>query len=132
MFQFPASGANGGLVLAWRLGVHLKCFCANKNHISAWCYSDPPHSPWIISCVYGPPARSDKQAFWDWFTSIGTTFDAPWLCIGDFNSVLSQSDKLGGRPVNNSSTRYFRSSVDQLGMIDLGFAGNPFTWCNNR
>jgi hypothetical protein len=45
---------------------------------------------------------------------------------------LSQSEKLGGRPINNSSTRNFKSFVDQLGMIDLGFAGNPFTWCNNR
>jgi hypothetical protein len=74
--------------------VDLKCFGANKNHISTWCYSDPSHSPWILSCVYGPPAISDKQAFWDWFTFVGTNFDAPWLCIGDFNSVLSQSEKL--------------------------------------
>jgi hypothetical protein len=70
--------------------------------------------------------------FWDWFTSVGTKFDAPWLCIGDFNYVLSQSEKLGRRLVNNSSTRNFRSFVDQLGMINLGFAGSPFTWCNNR
>ena len=109
----------------------LKCFSANKNLISAWCYSHPPHSPWIVSCVYGPPTRSDKLAFWDWFTSVGTNFDAPWLCIGDFNSMLSQLEKLAGRPVNNSSTKNFRNFVDQLGTIDLGFAGNPFTRCNN-
>ena len=128
MFQFPTSGASGGLVLAWWPGVDLKCFSANKNHILAWWYSNPPHSPWIISCVHGPHAKSDKQAFWDWFTSVGTNFDAPWLCIGDFNSVLSQLEKLSGRPVNNSLTSNLKNFVDQLGMIDLGFAGNPFTY----
>ena len=26
----------------------------------------------------------------------------------------------------------FRSFIDQFGMIDVGFVGNPFTWSNNR
>jgi hypothetical protein len=54
------------------------------------------------------------------------------MCIGDLNFVLSQADKQGGRPVINSSCCSFKNFVDQMGLIDLGFAGNPFTWCNNR
>jgi hypothetical protein len=45
---------------------------------------------------------------------------------------MSQYDKLGGRLVINSATCNFGSFVNQIGLIDLGFAGNPFTWCNNR
>jgi hypothetical protein len=26
----------------------------------------------------------------------------------------------------------FRGFINQLGLVDLGFVGNPFTWCNNR
>lgn len=102
----------------------LEFFILNKNHITVWCYSDPLHSPWILFCVYGPLVRSDKQAFWDWLTSVGDNFVAPWLCIGDFNYVLSEFEKLGGRPVINYATCNFRSFVDQIGLIDLGFAGN--------
>jgi hypothetical protein len=48
----------------------------------------PPNSPWILSCVYGPPNKRDRRAFWDAFASIGEGFEASRLCIGDFNSVL--------------------------------------------
>jgi hypothetical protein len=56
----------------------------------------------------------------------------PWSCIGDFNIILSQSEKYGGRPFACSSNAPFRSFLDSFGMIDLGFSGNPFTWSNKR
>jgi hypothetical protein len=132
MTQVAPIGTSGGLVLSWRLGVDLECFVTNKNNFSAWCFSDPPHSPWILSCVYGPPDRRDRLAFWDSFESIGSLFEASWLCIGDFYSVLDQSKKLGGKPVSSSSNYPFKSFIDLFGMIDLGFARNPYTWCNKR
>ena len=70
--------------------------------------------------------------FWESFASIGDSFEASWLYIGDFNSVLAQSEKQGGRPVTSSSHCPFRSFINHFGMIDLGFAENPFTWSNNR
>jgi hypothetical protein len=125
-------GTCGGLVLAWRLGVELECFPTNQNNISAWCFSDPPNSPWILSCIYGPPKKCYKPAFWDSLTTVGEDFVSPWLCIGDFNFILDQSEKIGGRPVASSSHCPFRNFIDQLGLVDLGFVTNPFTWCNNR
>ena len=76
MSQVAASSSNGGLALAWHPGVDLKCFASDKNNISAWCFSDPHHSPWILSCVYGLSNRRDKRAFWDSFASIGEGFEA--------------------------------------------------------
>jgi hypothetical protein len=93
-----------------------------SNNILAWCFSDPPQSPWIFFCVYGPPNRSDRSAFWDYFASIGDSFEASWLCIGDFNSILVQSKKQGGRPVASSFHCRFKRFIDHFGMIDLGFA----------
>ena len=40
--------------------------------------------------------------------------------------------KIGGRPITSSSNCSFRKFIDHFGMIDVGFAGNPFTWSNNR
>ena len=89
-------------------------------------------SPWILSCVYGPPDRRDRMAFWDSFENIGSLFEASWLCIGDFNSVLDQFEKMGGKLVSCSSNCPFRCFINLFGMIDLGFATNPYTWSNNR
>jgi hypothetical protein len=132
MTQVAPIGSSGGLVLSWHPGVDLECFVTNKNNITIWCFSDPPHSPLILSCVYGLPDKRDRLVFWDSFANIGNLFEASWLCIGDFNSVLDQSKKLGGKPVSSSSNCPFRSFIDLFGMIDLGFVGNPYTWCNNR
>jgi hypothetical protein len=82
--------------------------------------------------VYGSPDKRDRLAFGDSFSSVGDLFEASWLCIGDFNSILDQSKKLGGRPIASSSHCSFKSFIDRFGMINLGFARNPFTWCNNR
>jgi hypothetical protein len=127
MTQVAASSSSGGLVLPWRPGVDLECFTSNKNNISVWCYSNPPQSPWILSCVYGPPKRMDRLDFWESFAAIGNGFEASWLCIDDFNSVLDQSEKIGGKPISSSSNYSFRKFIDHFGMIDVGFAGNPFT-----
>jgi hypothetical protein len=132
LFQCAASGASGGLVLAWRPGVVLDCFASNKNSISAWYTSDPPNSTWLLSCVYGPPDGREKAIFWESFASVGESFDGPWLCIKDLNHVLDQLEKLGGRPVASSSNFPFKHFIDLFGMVDLGFSGNPYTWCNNR
>ena len=119
MSQVVASGSSGDLVLSWRPRVDLECFISNKNNISAWCYSDPPQSPWILSCVYSPPNKSDRLDFWDTFAAIGDGFEAFWLCIGDFNSVLNQSEKIGARPVTSSFNCSFRKIIDHFGMIDV-------------
>jgi hypothetical protein len=46
--------------------------------------------------------------------------------------VLDQTEKLGGYPVSSTSNCPFRNFINLFGMIDLGFAGNPYTWSNNR
>ena len=59
-------------------------------------------------------------------------YHGPWLCIKDFNMILSQSEKYGGRPYACSSNDAFHGFLDSFGMIDLGFTRNPFTWSNKR
>ena len=132
MTQFAPTGSSGRLILTWRPRVELECFISNKHNNSTWSYLDPPNSPWILSCIYGPLDKRDKLAFWDSFTSIDEGFVSPWLCIGDLNSVLDQFEKLGGRPVASSSLYPFKHFIDHFGLVDLGFVGSPFTWCNNR
>ena len=83
-----------------------------------------------MSCIYGPPEKLNKPAFWDSPTIVGDDFVSP--CIGDFNFVLDQFEKLGGKLVASSSHYLFRGFTDQLGLVDLVFVGNPLTWCNSR
>jgi hypothetical protein len=132
MLHAPPSGTKGGLLLAWRHGVDLVCCSSSTNILSTWCYSDPPDSPWLLSCIYGPPVHKNKTMLWDSLLDVGKDFHGPWLCIGDFNMILSQSDKQGGKPFASSSSDAFHGWLDSCGMIYLGFSGNPYTWSNKR
>jgi hypothetical protein len=132
MSHAPPTGSKGGLLLAWRHGVDLDCFSVSDNTIYAWCYSDPPNKPWLLTCIYGPPERKNKPRFWDSLLAEANNYFGPWMCIGDFNRILSQSEKYGGTPFACSSRDSFYSFLDSFGMVDLGFSGNPFTWSNKR
>ena len=57
----------------------------------------------------------------------------PSLLLGDFNCLLYFSDKMGGKPFYiDHDVKEFRNFVSSNGLIDLGFVGPKFTWCNNQ
>lgn len=79
-----------------------------------------------------PPIPIKRPDFWDTLTTIGSAFTGPWCLLGDFNALLSQADKLGGRPVSSSSSGGFQRFITDFGLIDVGFLGHPYTWSNCR
>jgi hypothetical protein len=57
----------------------------------------------------------------------------PWLCLGDFNFIISSLDKRGGRCfAASTSGGLLANFINQKGLIGLGFSGNPFTWSNGH
>ncbi|XP_073101452.1 uncharacterized protein [Elaeis guineensis] len=63
----------------------------------------------------------------------GMDFGYPMLLIGDFNVITDSTEKRGGRGFNaDIEVREFRNFVNSSSLIDLGFSGSAFTWCNNR
>ena len=55
-----------------------------------------------------------------------------WVCLGDFNEILSNSEKWGGPERPQQQMEGFRRVVNGCGFIDLGYEGPKFTWCNQR
>jgi hypothetical protein len=62
----------------------------------------------------------------------GVDISVPWLCIGDFNAITSFIDKLCGHSFNCYFDNCFSNFLNTMGMIDLGYSGNPCTWSNHR
>lgn len=57
----------------------------------------------------------------------------PTMVVGDFNCILRSEEKRGGRPyTENISFRECAHFLQSNGLVDLGFIGPCFTWCNNR
>jgi endonuclease/exonuclease/phosphatase family metal-dependent hydrolase len=63
---------------------------------------------------------------WQWCPN------APWLILGDFNSMLSQADKHNGVSVSSYEVADFRNCCSDLGLYDLNYTGCHFSWTNGR
>jgi len=130
--QAPPSGSRGGLLIAWHSDIKLTSLFVSPNLICVHYFSNSPDVQCLISFVYGPPYQKHGYDFWSQLAEFGSDSSVPWLCIGDFNSITSSLDKLGGRPFNGCSKNDFGHFMNSFGMIDLGFSCNPFTWSNHR
>jgi hypothetical protein len=131
-FDFPPYGLQWGLYMTWKTGVDVEPVRINKNCIFCLVFSDPSHSPWLLSGVYAPPTSQNRSIFWDFLSNLGNSFGGAWLILGDFNSILSSSEKSGGRDFGSASHGNFADFVNSNALVDLGFVGNKFTWSNCR
>lgn len=58
--------------------------------------------------------------------------DLPWLCVGDFNKIVKAEEKMDSALRKERQMVEFREALNFCSFHDLGFAGSPFTWCNNH
>ena len=69
---------------------------------------------------------------WDAIRYLRAQDDLPWICVGDFNEALFQTDQLGGSQRAFSQMEDFRDCLADCGPADLGFSGYPYTWDKKR
>lgn len=43
-----------------------------------------------------------------------------WCVLGDFNEIVTQDEKLGGKPRPKKQMEDFRLALDRNGLVDLG------------
>jgi hypothetical protein len=84
------AGRSGGLALWWRDGVEVS--------VRPWCqyYIDAQikfeDKTWRFTGIYGEPRTEMRNKTWECLRYLRAQDDLPWLCAGDFNEALSQSE----------------------------------------
>ncbi|KAH0684385.1 hypothetical protein KY285_021899 [Solanum tuberosum] len=84
-----------------------------------------------ITFVYAKCKDELRRPLWDRFIHLSTV-KILWCTMGDFNVITSIDEKKGGIPYNMNKSFEFISVIEESGLIDLGYSGSQFTWCNNR
>ncbi|KAL3617220.1 hypothetical protein CASFOL_038967 [Castilleja foliolosa] len=120
------------LILAWNDKVNITPLLLNNNFLHSQVTHNNNSVSRLLTTIYAPCNPSKKSAFWDLIDAFNISDNSSWLMVGDFNDITSQSEKKGGLPYASSSKHSLYDNLDSLGLIDLGFAGNPFTWSNQR
>lgn len=93
-------------------------------------YDDPSRQSWALSFIHCPADNCLKEDFWTNLSQVGERFGGPLVILGDYNIVLDQSEKQRGRLVGSSSTNGMYQMVLTHGLVDSGYVGSSFTWCN--
>ncbi|KAH7848443.1 hypothetical protein Vadar_002760 [Vaccinium darrowii] len=116
-------GLSGGLVLWWDTDVKLDVEFNSKNYMHVIVSEIASRKVWAGTFVYGCPARAGRNIVWEEIRRIARAELLPWLCIGDFNQVLCNNDKMGGNYPNQSAISLFHELISDCGLIDLEFKG---------
>ena len=117
----------GGLVLFWKTSVEIDIESSSVNHIDATVNKNS-NDPWRFTGFYGELETHKRQESLDLLRSLHGRNSFPWLCAGDFNEIIKQLEKKGGRLKPYAQMQIFRDALDESELTDLGFKGFPYTW----
>ncbi|XP_074291011.1 uncharacterized protein LOC141617750 [Silene latifolia] len=81
--------------------------------------------------VYAFNGIQDRAPLWDHLRKIAGQVDGPWAIAGDFNCVLSATERVGDN-TPTSEIEPFRSCVDDCEVVDIPAIGSLFTWNNKQ
>lgn len=87
---------------------------------------------WVASFVYASPVEQIRESLYTYIEEMSRFISMPWMLIGDFNQVMYQEDKKGGRPVGGPSTERMQHLIDICALMDLPYTGPRFTWSNGQ
>lgn len=122
-----AQGHSGGLALLWKnegschirsSGTNFIDFEVENEQVGRWRYTG----------YYGCSERSRRRISWDILRGLAGESSLPWCILGDFNDMLVEGEKKGGRKQPIGLLTGFRKAINDCGLVDLGFVGEKFTW----
>ncbi|XP_074328097.1 uncharacterized protein LOC141666010 [Apium graveolens] len=83
---------------------------------------------WRYTGYYGFPERSKRSEAWRMLKQLAIDFVLPWCIIRDFNDMMTEDEKKGGRCHPRALLNGFSETTMECGLLDLGFTGDKFTW----
>ncbi|KAK4706667.1 hypothetical protein R3W88_033767 [Solanum pinnatisectum] len=125
------SNRNGKIWLLWSNEITGNIQKNSEQHITGEFKHTDLADKFMVSFIYAKCKEHMRRPLWDRLLHSASR-DIPWCTIGDFNVITNMEEKIGGMPYNMNKSLEFISVIEACGMIDLGYTGLPYTWCNQR
>ena len=90
-----SSGKSGGLALFCIDEVKVELLSYSSGHIDARVRLANAMEAWFWTGFYGNPRTEKRKDLWTLLERLSQNRLDPWICIGDFNEILYQSEKKG-------------------------------------
>jgi len=125
----PSMGLSGGLVVLWKPSVHISVSFNSPNLVD--CYVQSNEVGFNLSFVYGHPNPSHRNNLWERLERLAVNRNGqPWFILGDFNELLGNHEKIGGRIRPEASFRHLRQMVRTCDFTDLNNIHFFFRYAN--
>ncbi len=129
--EVPRIGLSRGLALGWHQEFQFQVLIKSPNIIHTEVL-DPKGDNFSLTFLYGHPTLEYKQQIWDQLQGIGTIISHRWLCIGDFNQVIVEEDKLIFKPSSIPGNLPLIQTLSNLSLLLVEAKGLSYTWMNKR
>lgn len=117
--------------LLWNNGYEVQILQSSINFIHTGIKEKKSGNLFQITFVYGNPLFRLRRQLWPKLELLQPLRSGPWCLMGDFNEMLSISDKEGLDPVAPIRLQLFREFLDNANLMDLQLKGSKFTWISN-
>lgn len=117
-------GYEGGLWLLWnsdKVEVELLAKTEQEIHVEVKVLSS--NLAWLFSAIYASPKSEERCILWENLTKVAELHNKAWVMAGDFNELLVEEDKFGGRGVSISGSLLFKDCLDKCNLVDTGLLG---------
>lgn len=126
--HIDAVGRSGGIISIWDCDKFSRRFThSGPGFLIVEGFWLPNNLPCTFANVYAPCNSLDRKMLWDQISAILNSISGAICLAGDFNSVLSRSEKKGRNP-NLSGSRHFREFISSNNLLDIPLANRKFTW----
>ena len=110
MLVVPCLGSRGSLAILWKKNVDLHMKTYTQNHIDALILTNL-NLPWRITGFYGKLERHLKHETWALLKNLSMWNSSSWVCIGDYNEILSTKEKDGRVPKSMHLMQEFQRTL---------------------
>ena len=94
-FFVQRENRGGGLVLYWKNDIEVEVESSSLSHIDTVINKNSGKA-WRFTDFYGNPETHRRSESWDLLRRLHGRNSLPWLCVGDFNEIVKQSEKFKG------------------------------------
>ncbi|CAM8880223.1 unnamed protein product [Rhodiola kirilowii] len=108
-------GGRARILLLWN-GANTKIRNFVKSYFFMSCEVEADNKKFGLIVVYASNNQGDRMVTWDEIEKAGGKFNGCWLCMGDFNWVKDQRDKMNGNSVRERDTVDFREFLAKTGL----------------
>ncbi|KAH1107835.1 hypothetical protein J1N35_011603 [Gossypium stocksii] len=119
-------GKSGVLAMMWKESNKVDIKTYSSNHIDAMIKMENNNAI-SFTGYYGNTDPNKRHLSWEMLKRVSKSVKETWIIGGDFNTILDNAKKEGGRRKPLVQMEEFREIVDEFSMVDLKTDNGWFT-----